>query len=120
MSEMHCYSCGDTFPSTPPTGGASGYALYHGERFCYPCADDRERGFFHTASKFTGYLSSDGTKFTTWTGGELARVAGLTESRRAGFGRGLAYVTAIAPDGSSWHGKGAGRGMVLRMHRSRV
>ncbi len=63
------------------------------------------------------YLSSDGKTLTTWTGDELARVTRETSSRTGWQRSSMTHIRAVAPDGSQWHGKGAGRGMCLKIHR---
>jgi hypothetical protein len=116
----HCADCGKAFPDHPRGFvGAAGYAATRdGKYICYDCANKRDRAQMAEASSYVAYLSGDGKKLTTWPGGELARV---TSERVApgGFSK-LTYVRAVALDGTEWYGKGAGRGMVLRIHRAKA
>jgi hypothetical protein len=65
---------------------------------------------------FCCYLSSDGKRVTGWKGNTLGRV--LTESTsRTGWHRStLTHIVVQDVHGAQWYGKGAGRGMCIRLH----
>ena len=122
-----CYDCGGLFP-LQDTGG-TGYATLTGASdpseaqhvVCYACADARERADMAKASKFFGYLSQDGNRIQTWSGGHLAYVTSET-TRKVGGGFGYfqterTYVRATDRDGAQWYGNGPGRGMYVRLRR---
>lgn len=135
---MRNLACGH--PPTPPTHFYStgvpittGYARMHkgctvpstgkriraGGRACYSCTDECQRRDMALADVFLCYLASDGRTMTTWTGGQLARVTSETTSRTGWYRSRITHVRAVAPDGSVWYGKGAGRGMFIRIHRAK-
>ncbi len=60
----------------PADSGGTGYAvLPDGAQICYPCADSRQRiELLDRSRPFVAYVSGDGTKITSWTGGHLMRV----------------------------------------------
>ena len=72
------------------------------------------------AERYVCYLSGDGKQLTTWTGDELATVTRETTSRTGFHGSTLTHIRAIAPDGSTWYGKGAGRGMCIMIRRAKA
>lgn len=65
-----------------------------------------------------GYLSGDGKRVTTWSGGTLVAVA-VHYERRVGFGGARTYWNAIDSDGCRWYGSSAGTGMVTTMRRAK-
>jgi hypothetical protein len=117
-----CLDCQQAKPILPE--GGTGYAVLgdrdpseSGHFVCYACSEIRERADFANANRYAAYLSSDGGRVTTWTGGMLATVTNETK-RRVGFGTdGRTYIRATASDGSQWYGNGPGRGMFLRLRR---
>lgn len=117
-----CADCGKDFPVLPKNHiGGTGYAILpNGAHVCYSCADARQREDLKTADKFGAYLSGDGKRITTWTGGELARVVGEGQSQTGWHGSNITYVNAVAPDGSLWYGKGGGRGMCIVIRRRKA
>lgn len=73
----------------------SGYATLpdSGRKVCPDCADDMHRAqlaALKPGGRFYGYLSSDGRRVTSWTGGELARVTRVTGNARQTFIRAVA------------------------------
>lgn len=94
---------GDCGHSVEPTGIGTGYATtLDGRKLCYACADEAQRAEMATSERFVAYVSSDGKRVTTWTGGELARVTASWQDM-AGRRR---YVRAVDPSGARWHGVG--------------
>lgn len=71
-----CHRCSAIFPTPPPEGGPSGYVITsEGTHICYTCADAAQREDLKDRSKpFTAYVSTDGQKIETWTGGNLMQV----------------------------------------------
>lgn len=107
-----------------PVAGVAGFAFILGSyTVCYPCMTDWERSFFADANVFTGYLSAGQESFTTWTGGELARVTHVSTSRPIYTPTGGRYrrvtVRAVAPDGSRWHGTGSDAKDLITLRRSK-
>lgn len=125
----HACKCQQTLDCGHPIGEhshfVSGYATTpEGKRICYTCADAEQREALKDTSRpFTAYLSSDGRKVTTWTGGELMQVTRETDWRIFGshFNRG-SCISATDCHGRRWYGRGAGRGMAitLRPRKPRV
>jgi hypothetical protein len=112
-----CQTCKKTI-QFPMQGAGTGYGLDYANRMhCYACCEQNERNYMERETVFTGYLSSDGKHFTTWTGGVLGAVTRETESRTGWHGSTLTHVRIRDWIGREWHGKGSGRGMVLRVHR---
>ena len=97
------HPAGDTIP---PASGIATDA--EGRTYCYPCADAREAAAFAAADRYTAYEtpwpSVYGYHLTTWLGHELARVTSRRIGR-GGFGSRVAYLRAIAADGSRWYGR---------------
>ena len=117
--------CGHPCPE--PSGIGTGFARdADGQTYCYPCAEDREVAAFAAADAYVAYDVPDdrrdgrhGYRITTWTGRELARV---THRRigRGGFGSRVAYLRAVAPDGSRWYGRhSADWSEAVTLHRSK-
>lgn len=79
---------------------------------CYPCADKSQIADLIGATRAGGYISSDGKRLTTWTGGTLGTVIQKTETALP-FGRtnswvhGKHYFQFRIRDvhGQYWHGK---------------
>ena len=120
MTPTNCHRCGATFPKPPPSGGASGYAVFGGQHICYSCADKQQREELLTAQRFCAYVSSDGHSITTWTGGLLAYV---TQSRpcklsRRSFTHGKSCLSITATDvhGNRWVGRGS-PGIAIKIRR---
>lgn len=87
---------------------------------CYACADAEEAATLARSTTFSAYVSEDGLRFTSWSGGEFGRIVGHGFSSRAGFGHGLHYWTVRTSDGRTWHGRNGGPGMALtiRAHKT--
>jgi len=118
----HACACSQVLDCGHPIGEHSyftaGYAtLPDSRRICYACADAAQREELKDRSRpFCAYLSGDGSKVVTWTGGELMRVTRETGWRIFGSSRNRgACVTATDCHGQRWHGRGAGRGMAIKL-----
>jgi hypothetical protein len=97
----------------------TGYATTRdGRRLCYSCADDMQRSELATADTYGAYVSSDGRRITTWSGGPLARVTSHSIGR-AGSGGQMHYWRAVTPDGAEFYGRNAGEGMCITIRRAR-
>jgi hypothetical protein len=108
----------------PASGVAAGFAILAGYTLCYPCMDEWERSFMASSDVFTGYVTGNHRTFTTWTGGELARVTNRTVSRRIRMPYGGDYrridVRAVAPDGSRWYGHASDAHDLITLRRART
>lgn len=124
--------CGHSVPATPP-GLGTGYAIMItpktaptgrmvdvGERACYECTDTMQRTDMTTATVFGVYLSSDGTKVTTWTGGKLGTVTWLGPVRYTPTGGEFHHINITAHDGSKWYGTAMGHGMCGTIRRNKI
>ena len=105
---------------TVTTGCGTGYGTTSdGKRYCYACSHARELEQMHGRGEVTGYLSSDGNTITDWPGGVLLRCTNEWQTAAGGFSRTIiTRVTAVDDTGRRWYGRGPGRGMYIRMHRS--
>ena len=118
---MKTILCSDCHAAIEPirhgTCGRTGYAVLNNRRkICYACADKRQvAALFDRSQPFTGYLSSDGNRWTTWTGGTLGNVDRLTVSRSGWQGSTLSHVHVLDVHGNAWFGRGAGPGMCLTL-----
>jgi hypothetical protein len=111
--------CDDCGADCIPNGCATGYAqTVDGRTICYPCADALQRAELAVADSFCGYMSGDGRRITTWTGGSLATVTQRAR-HRGGFGGDYWTFRAVSPDGARWYGRGAGPEMFARLKRSK-
>ncbi len=100
-----------------------------GSAICWTCADREQRDALKTAQTYTAYLThlktDDGyvkaSILTTWTGGHLANVTRLWQTRIGGFlGRQTIYrFRATDVHGQQWYGTSPGPGMYARMHRAK-
>lgn len=102
-------------------GGIGGYALtLDGYALCYTCADEDQRAEMSWSDSFLAYVSGDGGKLTTWTGGELAQLRRWSVIR-GGFHYSRIYVWRFrAPDGSEWYGRNGGPGMAILARRAKA
>lgn len=117
MEKNICDCCGGV---CIPEGCAVGYAVTNdGRKLCYQCCDNSQRLEFSAAERFSAYVSSDGKSLTTWTGGKLARVVGISR-HRGGFGGEYFSIQAVAPNGARWYGRGGGPGMFANLRRSKA
>src|SRR5262245_7376007 len=117
---MPIADCGHTYEGPAGGTGPSGYAVNRatGKTLCYPCADELAVSDMATSHAFEAYLSSDGGRVTTWTGGGLMVVTRHTTSR--GFHRSkVHHVRAESADGRKWHGSGSGPGMFILMRATK-
>ena len=90
-----------------------------GRHLCWDCCNAAELADFLKADSYTGYLSNDGTRITTWPGGTLARVTREWEIRNNMAGR-ITRIQAVDETGARWYGTSPGRGMYTRLHRSKA
>lgn len=89
-------------PHSHITTGAA--RMPDGREVCYDCADASERERLKTETRFCAYVSSDGERLTTWSGGDLGRVSLGT---RHHWSRERRYLSATDCHGNRWHGTGA-------------
>ena len=68
---------------------------------------------------FTCYLAHDGLHVTGWKGNVLGRVVRESTSRTGWHGSTITHIRVIDCHGQPWHGKGAGRGMVITLRASK-
>jgi streptogramin lyase len=117
--------CGHSYESPGHGAGAAGYAVTSdGSKICYACADVVERLAVHRSApgdRTMAYLSivtehptRQVRRLTTWTGGTLARVVSMRETR-SGFGRSRYYGRAVDADGRVWSFNSSGPGMYARL-----
>lgn len=116
--------CGHLVTPTPGSVG-TGKATdpTTGRTMCYPCAEASEREKIKTADVFTAYISADGRKLTTWTGGELGTVTSLTRGRKIYTKNGshrLRSVTVRTPDGAEWYGRGSDNADIITIRRKKA
>lgn len=91
-----------------------------GEIFSDEGVDIRERRELLDRTKpFVCYLSGNGQHVTGWKGNILGNVVYSSVSRTGWHRTTLTHVRVIDVHGNPWHGKGAGRGMCLRLHPSK-
>lgn len=94
----------------PPTPDkyTTGYATSpNGEKMCFPCAEKAELRDFLNATRYTGYVNEDKKLITTWTGGELAKITGITRGNKHWSLNGMwrmRYVYAVDSSGRHWYG----------------
>lgn len=116
--------CGHLVTPTPGSVG-TGKATDPdtGATMCYPCAEAAEREAIKTATAYAAYLSSDGKRLTTWTGGTLAEVvsygAGSVHCTPTGGRYRMEYVRAQTPDGVLWYGSKSDQADLITIRRSK-
>ena len=100
---------------------AAGYAvLRDGARICYSCADKRQVADLLDRSRpFCGYVSGDGNRITSWTGGLLmhitdSRPCQLTRQSFTHDRRSYRSFRARDVHGKNWHGRGSA-GIVIKL-----
>lgn len=105
----------------------TGYAtLPNGETLCYPCADEYQRDELKNSNTFVGYVNSDQTEITTWTGGKLMDMTPKYGYRQqtgtrqitpsGGYWRRHDY-RAKDVHGQEWYGFNSGPSMAIRMRK---
>ena len=116
------------YADTPGQGvsGTPGYATVAatGERICYADADKRARADLSAAGAEGqpfggGYISSDDSMITTWTGGKLARITRTGVSRSGFNGSEIHSYRATDRDGRVWYGRNGGPGMTITLRPSK-
>lgn len=109
---FRCAECG----GVKPTGGhgcGTGYARDSRNRLvCYSCADAQQRAELRDHSRpFCAYVSGDGRRVTTWTGGTLGLVTSSTPCRltRRSWVHGASFASVRVRDvhGGLWFGRGS-------------
>lgn len=114
-----CCKCKKACPLNTDGGGGTGYARASREStdlICYPCADESQRvDMLDRSRPFGCYLSGDGRRVTTWTGGTLGDVVQSGTSRTGWHGTKITHVRVRDVHGAMWHGKGAGAGMCITL-----
>ena len=108
---FECSGCGETY-KTQKSGG-TGYGMTpDGSKVCYACCTVRDINTMKTATKFSGYVSSDGRELQTWAGGKLGT---LSIGKLHHWSRERHHVRARDLHGNAWYGTGApGMYCVLR------
>lgn len=114
--------CGHA-PTDTESSMTNGIARTADDRtMCYACADDAQRADLLTESRVFAYLSGDGRKVTTWTGGELGTVTALWRDAGRWSTYGIVhrcYVRVTDVHGQRWHGSGpVENGDYVRLRRS--
>jgi hypothetical protein len=94
--------------------------LPDGREICYDCADAAQRESLKDRIRpFTAYLSGDGRRVTSWSGGELMRVTQSTRCKLARWSwvHGADYSSIRARDchGGQWYGRGS-PGIAIKLH----
>jgi hypothetical protein len=108
---------------TRETGtGATGYARDKDDKtMCYACAHVRQLESMERDGDATGYLGNDGKHITDLVGQPLLTVLKEWQTKAGGFCNRSNITRVWARDqfGRLWHGRGPGRGMYIRMRRSK-
>lgn len=112
--QTSCSDCNNPLPVMPTSHCVgTGYAVLPatGEHICYPCSDKRERAELLDRSRpVCAYVSGDGSRITTWTGGDLMRIVRSRTVRltRESFthGRTIQSIRAVDCHGGEWIGQG--------------
>jgi len=116
-----CCDCGAVrmFPMSGTVGG-TGYAVVPGNQLCcYDCADKRQREDMRDRSRpFTAYISSDGARLTTWSGGTLGHVISHS-SHCNNWGARIHCYSVRDVHGAYWHGRSSGPDMCISVRPSR-
>lgn len=77
--------------------------------------DIRERRELLDRTKpYYAYVSCDGKSVTGWKGNALMHITNLSVGR-VGFCRDGVYVQATDVHGNQWYGKGAGKGVCIKL-----
>lgn len=108
-----------------------GHPLTPGRTTCLVCAAKAELAAFHRSHHYIAYLSPDGREIQMWMGDVLAHVHWTKgpvngryldpqRFRPTNLSDRLTFVRAVDAHGGRWYGKGAGRGMSIRLHRSKA
>ena len=118
---LTCAETGKTFTGAID-GCSTNYARNSaGDIFSDEGVDIRERRAMLDRTKpFACYLSGDGRHVTGWKGNILGTVTSETTSRTGWHVSTLTHVRVTDVHGAAWHGKGAGRGMYIRLHPSKA
>lgn len=109
-------------PPSPHESFTTGYGQdREGRKHCYDCCLARDLDRMDRDGVIDAYLSSDGKHVTNWPGSELATVTRETTGSAGGFAGRTTITRVWARDrhGAWWHGRGPGRGMYLRLRRSK-
>jgi len=119
---FRCHDCKLDKPT--PEGCGTGYSIYDEKHLvCYSCADAREREAIKERKPYFAYLSGDGLRVTTWTGGKLmdvvrSRPCTLTRPSWTHDRKSYKSVSAVDVHGGKWHGRGSA-GICIKMRPSK-
>ena len=109
-----CADCGQTFYDETKYARSSS-----DEMLCYSCCTVRDLQAIKTYDRFTGYLSSDGRQFSTWSGGLLGHVIDsrpckLTRMSFTHDRKSYRSVRVRDVHGREWYGRGSA-GIVITL-----
>lgn len=90
-----------------------------GREICWECSYQQELKAMSQSDRYSGYISEDGKQITTWPGQTLATITYLHTGNHNMAGK-MTYFRAVAKDGSHWHGRGHGLGMLCHLRRSKA
>jgi hypothetical protein len=110
---------------TPGSGSGTGWAEDPdtGMRYCYPCADDRQRQDMLTAARYSAYVREADMTVTTWTGAKLGTITSMRRSpwRYTAHGRyRIRYVRVTDVHGNTWRGSGNDDWEVITLYRMKT
>lgn len=93
-------------------------ATRSGARICNACSYEVEIADFRANDNYFGYVDSDEQYVTTWLGGKLGKITnigrGIGYTPTGGYFERI-YITVADIDGRTWHGRGPGGGMYVRL-----
>lgn len=121
-----CVDCGNPI-FRDADSCTTGYATPRdsNEKICFLCADKRQlKELTDRSQPFTAYVSSDGNRITTWTGGKLmdvvqSRPCQLTRHSYTHDRKSYRSIRAMDVHGGFWHGRGsAGIAITLRASKT--
>lgn len=110
-SRFFCATCWRPFAFQ--SSGGTGYGRDEsGGLHCYSCCDMRDvQRMAKRTGPFSCYLSRGGKAVSTWSGGTLGTVHGLSVSRTGWARSEIARFHVRDVHGSWWQARGAGTGM---------
>lgn len=114
---FNCRKCGNGELQTARNSTGTGYALtVNHEMLCYRCADEMQRADMLDRSRpFNCYISGDGKRATTWTGGALGEVVHADYSTNGWHGSRVYSYRVRDVHGNMWHGRNGGAGMCITL-----
>ena len=78
----------------------------------------QKRELLDRSRPFSCYVSSDGKRVTGWKGNTLGHIIKSSQTR-SGFGGDMLAVSVCDIHGNYWHGRNAGRSMVITLRPSK-